>query len=135
MKGIIIKVNEKNISEDMLIIDLKNIASAINSSTLSVKEYKDNGGKYGVTTFRRRFGSWNNALKKAKLVLNVSNIRYSRKQRYDNYIASCEKLGKQASSNGMKTSTSNVSLSTYENHFGSWNNFIKEFQNIQSFQS
>ena len=48
MKGIIIKVNEKNISEDMLIIDLKNIASAINSSTLSVKEYKDNGGKYGV---------------------------------------------------------------------------------------
>ena len=84
MKGIIIKVNEKNISEDMLIIDLKNIASAINSSTLSVKEYKDNGGKYGVTTFRRRFGSWNNALKKAKLVLNVNNIRYSRKQLYDN---------------------------------------------------
>ena len=40
MKGIIIKVNEKNISEDMLIIDLKNIASAINSSTLSVKNIK-----------------------------------------------------------------------------------------------
>ena len=37
----IIEKPKKNISEDMLIIDLKNIASAINSSTLSVKEYKD----------------------------------------------------------------------------------------------
>jgi len=124
---ITIKLNERNIDENNLISDLQKIANENNFATLSTKEYKENGGKYGVNTFRRRFGSWNNALTKAGLSLSTNNLKYSQIELYENYINVCENLGKQASGRDMGTEFSKVSTATYENHFGSWNNFIAEF--------
>ncbi|MCL2384151.1 MAG: HNH endonuclease [Oscillospiraceae bacterium] len=127
MDEITIKVNHRNIDKNTLLLDLKNIANKINSNTLSTKQYKESGGEFGVNTFLRRFGSWNNALQEAKLDVNTNNNKYSEVELYKNYISICEKLGKQASYNDMRVEKSAISRSTYDNHFGSWNKFLTKF--------
>ena len=59
----------RNISDSELLDDVKRVADKLNSSTLSAMEYKEHG-KYGITTFRRRFGSWLTVLEKCNLSPN-----------------------------------------------------------------
>jgi len=127
LKGIEIKIRERNIDRDKLIYDLKKVANKINSNKLSKKEYQDNGGQYSEGVFRRRFGSWSDALKEAQLEIYTNNIRYTELQLYTNYINVCEKLRKQASSRDMRLKISNISEATYFSHFGSWNEFLTKF--------
>lgn len=53
------------IPEAELLSDLKRVAR-LTAGVLSEREYADRGA-YGVTTFRRRFGSWNAAKRRADL--------------------------------------------------------------------
>ena len=56
----------RGVKNEELIADLQRVALELNKTSVSVTEY-DKRGKYGKTTFLRRFGSWFNALEKAGL--------------------------------------------------------------------
>ena len=61
-----LNLRHRNISENDIIVDLQLVAKKYNNDYLSPSEYK-RYGKYSIQTIRRRFGSWEKALKKAKL--------------------------------------------------------------------
>lgn len=58
-------VDERKISERELLADLRRVARET-TAPLSEREYSSRG-EFGVTTFRRRFGSWNAAKRRAGL--------------------------------------------------------------------
>lgn len=58
----------RNTSDEELIADVKRVASLLQQESLTQKEYKQHGA-YNPATIARRFGTWNDALKKAGLVL------------------------------------------------------------------
>ena len=47
----------RNISDEELIADLQNVASLLNSDTVTMDDYNLHG-RYHSTTLTRRFGSW-----------------------------------------------------------------------------
>lgn len=59
--------DNRNASEDEMLADLRLIAAAAGSRSLSMNLYKSLGGRFGATTIVRRFGSWNSALQRAGL--------------------------------------------------------------------
>jgi hypothetical protein len=56
----------RHVSDEELMRDLRYVASELKSDSLTQREYKTHG-KFGVTIFYSRFGSWSNALAKADL--------------------------------------------------------------------
>ena len=56
----------RGVPDEELIADLKRVALELVKSTISIPDYKKSG-KYGKSTYIRRFGSWFNALEKAGL--------------------------------------------------------------------
>lgn len=58
------KLNEyhRNLPDEELLEDIKRIANQLGKTTLTIDEYKNNGGKYGINTITRRFGGWLNAI-------------------------------------------------------------------------
>lgn len=67
----------RNVSDDELLGDIRRIAERLGKTTITIKEYLDNGGKYHWSTFHRRYGSWIVALQKCGLSPNDAqrNIR------------------------------------------------------------
>ncbi|WP_375419535.1 homing endonuclease associated repeat-containing protein [uncultured Hymenobacter sp.] len=48
----------RDITDDELLADVKRVAEKLVSSSLSSRNYNDNGGKYTAGTIGARFGSW-----------------------------------------------------------------------------
>ena len=65
----------RNIPDEVLIEDLKRVAGVHQKPSLTQKEYMQYG-KYASGTIVRRFGSWNEALKKAGLRPNWGEITF-----------------------------------------------------------
>ncbi|MFM8340658.1 MAG: homing endonuclease associated repeat-containing protein [Methylomonas sp.] len=66
------RVSGQPVSDIELIADLKRVSKILNASTVSMPKYNEHG-KYDNTTVARRFGSWNNALIKAGLIVSHEN--------------------------------------------------------------
>src|SRR5438874_5566668 len=61
-------------SDEEILADLKRVASALNTDTLSRDTYQQHGS-YAPTTVKKRFGSWNRALAAAGLrIVRVRNL-------------------------------------------------------------
>ena len=74
MKKFDLKLRQRNISKQDLLADLKRVAEKLDVATIT-KETYNQYGNFGVTTFLRRFGSWNKALEAGELsVTNRLNI-------------------------------------------------------------
>ncbi len=71
------KLNEyhRNVSDEELLEDIIIIAKKLKKESLTIDEYKKNGGKYNHTTITRRFGSWIVALQKSNLVPYRNQIK------------------------------------------------------------
>ena len=55
-------------SDEDLINDLRTVANNLGKNSLKMRDYsKDNGAKYNSKTAIKRFGNWDNTLKKAGL--------------------------------------------------------------------
>lgn len=122
-----LKLRKRNISLDELIEDLKRVATELNTNSVTVVQYTDKG-KFGVNTFLRKFGSWNNALEKASLeVVNRQNI--PDEELFKNIAEVWQHLGRQPFGRDMEKSagTSSISLGTYEGRFGTWNKALENF--------
>jgi len=124
-----LNLRERNISKEKLIDDLKNVASLVNQETVTAVLYAQKG-KFGVTTFLRRFGSWNNALAASglKVILILNN---KEEVLFENLANVWQQIGRQPTGKDLDkakaTGCSKFSLGTYENRFGSWNKALQAF--------
>ena len=87
-----LNIYSRDINNDELLNDLKNVAKILNKTSVTMDEYK-NKGKYGCSIFKYRFGSWTNACKSAKLDLS-NNRDINSSDLIDDLKAVAEKLDK-----------------------------------------
>ena len=124
-----LKLRERNISKEKLLDDLKRVAKLINQETVTASIYSQKG-RFGVNTFRRRFGTWNNALAASglKVILTLNNKEEALLENLSNVW---QRLGKQPTGKELdrakNTGYSKFSLGTYEKRFGSWNKALQAF--------
>lgn len=126
----------RNTSDEELIADLQNVASLLNSDTVTMDEYNLQG-RYHSTTLRRRFGSWFRCLEVAGLRHSRAAINIPEHELLDDIERVWILLGKQPSYSQMQKYT-HYSMGTYENRFGGWRNALEcfiEYINASSHES
>ena len=89
----------RGVTNDELLIDLKRVAFANKKVTVSTADY-DERGKYGRTTFVRRFGSWFGALEKAGLEKTRTPANVPEEELFKNLEEIWIKLGRQPNTDG-----------------------------------
>ncbi|MFB6304628.1 MAG: homing endonuclease associated repeat-containing protein [Haloferacaceae archaeon] len=104
-------------SEEELLADLRRVARE-GTGTVSERQYAD-AGEYGVTTFRRRFGSWNAAKRQA-------GLRTRDPERIDDEELLADLRRVAESAQGAVTEREyadrgRFGVTTFRRRFGSWN--------------
>ena len=115
----------RNISNEELINDMLRVKNELKKESIAYREY-DSSGKYRAATIAKRFGSWNNALKKAGFPVN-NRIDISDKELFKNFQNVWIQLGRQPKRREMKRPFSDFSEGPYINRFGSWRKALEEF--------
>ena len=131
------KLNDyhRNVSDEELLKDILRVANSLGKSTITREEYLDNGGKYGTTTFTRRFGGWLKALVLCGLNPNEKQINSNMGSYTQSYITTQEliddllnvskKINKKTFTSGEYTPNGKYSRDTYVRRFKTWNNALK----------
>ena len=114
-----------NASDEELISDLKKVVLKLNKSTLTSKEYTENG-RFSCSTLSRRFGGWLKALEKAGLEKS-REYNIFEKEWFRNLEQVWVKLGKQPTPSDMKRPLSKYSYAGYKRKFGRWRKALEEF--------
>lgn len=105
--------------------DLRQTAKMLGKDHVSCREYAEHG-RYDPSTFYRRFGSWNNALREAGLVVKkLMDIPEPELMR--NLKCVWDSLGRQPRYNDMAKPFSDYDIRAYTNRYGSWNNALDAF--------
>ena len=78
----IARVSGAPVSDEQLLADLREVAARLGKKTVGQKEYR-RIGTYDDSTVSRRFGSWNEALRRAGLEL-ANELDLSEEQLFDN---------------------------------------------------
>jgi hypothetical protein len=115
----------RNIPARELTADIKRTARKLRKKRLSVTDYKEHG-KYSPTTIWHRFGTWNKAVKTAGL-LPTHTRKATARELFDNLEEMWIKKGSQPTSQDMKLPFSKLSVTPYQNMFGSWRGALKAF--------
>ena len=97
--------------------------------SITHQEYEEHG-KFGVTTIRRRIGSWSKAVEKANLQPSRSPWNIPEDELFDNLQQVWLKLGRQPRRDEMMPPLSKFSGSTYHNRFGGWKKALERFVEI-----
>jgi len=115
----------RNISNEEMIEDLKNVANILNQNTVSERKYNEKG-KYGFKTIIRRFGSWNKSLQAANLDLTIE-MNISEEDLFQNIYDIWEKFGRQPKYKELRKPLSKYSEKPYVTQFGSWSLALEKF--------
>lgn len=115
----------RNILDEELIADLKDVAKLINKNAVTMEEY-NKYGQFHYCTLTRRFGSWFECLKLAGLEPSRSKIGISNEELFEEIENVWIKLGKQPSYAQMRD-MARFSVGTYENRFGGWRKALDAF--------
>lgn len=116
----------RNTLQEDLISDVKRVASQLNRSTITIREYEQYG-KFHPCTLQRKFGSWFNVLEKCGLQPSRSKLNISEKELFKNIEKVWTTIGRQPKYAEMKKPLSEYSAKTYENKFGSWRKALEAF--------
>ncbi|KKP92117.1 MAG: hypothetical protein A2445_01435 [Candidatus Jacksonbacteria bacterium RIFOXYC2_FULL_44_29] len=106
--------------------ELKRVDSELNKTAVS-REENDERGKYGTTTYIRRFGSWFNALGKAGLEKTRTPMNLPEEDLFQNLEEIWIKLGRQPRYAEVQKPLSKYHVGTYENRFGTWRKALEKF--------
>lgn len=115
----------QNISDQELLLDLKETAAKLNKSSIPREEY-DKKGKYHSSTIRKRFGGWNKAIKLVGLSA-TKDMNIADEQLFKNLEEVWVKLGRQPRKNEMLRPLSFYSIGPYAKRYGSWRKALEEF--------
>lgn len=116
---------EKEIHADILLDDLKRVASELDKSNISAIEY-DALGKYTSTTMNVRFGSWNKAKTRANLLV-TRTINNTNEELFQNILELWTLIGRQPKYGEVISPNSKFNGSTYARRFGSWSAALEAF--------
>ena len=125
MKFVLEEYN-RGITDDELITELKYVALKLNKTALNRAD-NDDHGKYGTTTYIRRFGSWFNALEKAGLEKTRTPMNLPEEELFKNLEEIWIKLGRQPRYAEVQKPLSKYHVGTYENRYGTWRNALEKF--------
>ncbi|WP_254512495.1 homing endonuclease associated repeat-containing protein [Anatilimnocola floriformis] len=117
----------RSVSDEDLLSDLVTAAETLKAAgkSLTFRNYRE-VGKYGPSTINDRFGSWNNALRKAGLALaEEKNVPVD--VLFDNLRLVWIAKGKQPVYRDMNGPPSQYTGSTYNARFGGWRKALEEF--------
>ena len=117
--------HHRNVSDEELIKDLKEVALKLGKDKVTQIEYKTLG-KYDRRTLIRRFGSWNKSLEKAGLS-TTARMNIPEEELFQNLADLWQHFGRQPKFHEVKRPLSKFSVGTYANRFGSWYNALKAF--------
>lgn len=113
-----LRTKSKYLSDEELLNDLKNVSRILKKDNISEKEYRENG-RFTHKVFVKRFGSWNNAVKKAGLNIVVSKT-ISNEELFENLERIWARLGRQPAYSEITKPSSKFAVDTYCRRFGSW---------------
>lgn len=117
--------HHRNVSDEELIKDLKEVALKLGKDKVTQREYKTLG-KYGVRTLEIRFGSWNKSLEKAGLS-TTARMNIPEEELFQNLADLWQHFGRQPKYHEVKQPLSKFSVSPYAQRYGSWYNALKAF--------
>lgn len=86
----------RNVSDEILIEDLKSVANQLHKNSVTSTEYTSHG-KFNAKTFMKRFGGWLNTLEKAGLEPTRAKTDIPEKDLFKNIEEVWTKLGRQPS--------------------------------------
>ena len=115
----------RNTPDKELLDDLKKVAIKLGKNNMTRDEYREDG-KFGDTTIARRFGTWNKALEKAGLQINIK-FNLSDAELFKNIEEVWIKLGRQPVYGEFKRPLSKYSTGPYEKKFGTWRKALEAF--------
>ncbi len=116
----------RNIPDSELLDDLRKVTEKLGLDAISSRQYQSNGGKYTAGTISIRFGSWNNALKKAGLKL-IHQRDPSEEELFKNIENIWIKLGRQPVTRDMKRPLSEYSIHPYCVKFTTFRKALEAF--------
>lgn len=122
------KSQRKYIDKDDLIKDLQQVAQKLKQKTITSSLYKEYG-TYDIRPFLRTFGSWDNALKEARLEETGYNYNISDEDLFNDIENMWTLKGSQPTTSDVRKGLSKYALNTFCRRFGGWNNALKEFIN------
>lgn len=125
----ILRQNHRDLSDDELLTDLVRVSKLLNKSSVTQKEYNENG-KYTHGTICDRFGSWNKALVKANLEVVYAKF-IPNEVLFDNLESVWRSIGRQPTYSEMRKPLSKFSVTVYERRFGGWYKACVEFVNFK----
>ncbi|TXJ12721.1 homing endonuclease associated repeat-containing protein [Brachyspira aalborgi] len=117
--------HHRNVSDEELIKDLKEVALKLGKDKVTIRQY-ETLGKYSGRTLINKFGSWNNSLKKAGLSI-TTRMNISEEELFQNLADLWQHFGRQPKFHEVRQPLSKFSAATYGNRFGSWYNALKAF--------
>ena len=116
----------RDVSDEELISDLKRVALELDKTAISITDYKKLG-KYGKTTYIRKFGSWSNSLQKAGLHTTRASKNLSEEDLFQNIEEIWIKLGRQPRLEETRKPLSKYDARVYLNRFGNWRKALEAF--------
>lgn len=124
----------RNTSDNELLDDVKRVASIYNKPTLTRNEYKKYG-KYGLNTFLRHFGSWNNVLERCSLQIGALQLAAAKSSHNHSSVSDSQLLedlrkvalllDKSSITCGEYEQYGEYSRDSFYRHFGKWNNALE----------
>jgi len=115
------------IQENELLDDLKLVSHKLGRKSFSMDDY-DKNGQFRRGVFKKKFGSWNNALNKAGLeILKRGNNTITDEDLFTNLAAVWEQLGKQPSQSNLDSDISRFNSGIYKKRFGTYNKTLPLF--------
>jgi len=113
------------VSSEDLINDIKMVARKLKTDSLSQARYAK-CGKYGPSTIKRRFKTWNTALKQADLKAAKIDY-YTDVELFENILNIWQIKGTQPRQGDIDSKPSSIKSSVYKKRFGNWTAAIKNF--------
>ncbi|WP_445367900.1 homing endonuclease associated repeat-containing protein [Methylomonas sp. BW4-1] len=119
---------KRNISDEELVMEYLKLKKLLKKTSLTQKDMNE-FGKYSSSVYERRYGNWNKFLNTIGDKLNL-RTDISKEELINEYFRIKAELGKiRLSANDIKLN-STFSLSAYLNKFRTWNEFLREINEI-----
>lgn len=113
-----LRTNAKFFNNAEILLDLQRVAKKLKSKGITGRDYLKYG-TFSQKVFRNRFGSWNNALKKANLSIMAERF-VDEKVLFENLEKIWRSLGRQPFYNEMKRPLSEYTPKPYVARWGGW---------------
>lgn len=115
----------KSFDIEEIVSDLKNVAFILKKDNITAEDY-DKHGIFSSATLRRKYGSWNKVLSLAEMTPNINIL--SDEKLFDLFGNLWIKCGRQPLQKEVNLKNIGCSFATYRRRFGTWNNFLKQFE-------